>query len=1097
MPEGESSAGQRAAQRLEAYYLASSDSKPVEDLIQRDDADCDELLELLALHELVEGGLDQIAKRGGAEILEKIESGQRIGPYRLLRQIGSGGMGVLYLAQDEVLGRLVAVKLLSRRGEEVEGRFLREAEILASLSHPNIVEVYARGDADGVPYIAMRYVSGQDPLTALREESSASFANEGSKIRRLELRVARTVAWTIDIARALHHAHERGIIHRDVKPSNILIDEDHPYVLDFGLAKEEGHLGLTQSGALVGTIAYMSPEQVRGDAEAMDRRTDIYSLGVSLYQLLSDRLPFEGRSTQAVARQVLQRDPPSLRRFEINADLDAIVSKAIEKESEQRYATARELAEDLERYASGRPVLARRLGRVRRSWRYLVRRKVASLAALILMIGLAYALLAGLNAAADREAVAQSRLAEARVAARRGDYKAAVYRLETLLDERPDFKEARQALIAYRPFDAHEDLMRQSIIRRGGEDDTSVVTTGRRAADLIRIASQAPAETGLADRVRAMKIMALRREHRFEEALALVDEWSREAQGVRQRSLALRAYLRAKRDRSALLPLEIETIANTPSRDIEDHFVVALSAGQISGGHALGLRAADAYLDQRPDDYWGHFLRAGLLSKMGRLREAREVYTGMIAAMTERNPRREGGRVDEKLGAAYYQRGLMNAHLQRFGAALLDLERAEGAVRSWELAYSKAHALRGLSRYEEALEAYRQSLSAIAADIQILEKEEGVARETMSADADSIHSLLESLKDKEVGVKRGLGLGLVERGKYQEAQAVYRSIAQRKGRLEAAETALAALEIARGEAAAVKGESAEALGRFQRTQIDLADLADEYPENLEIGLLRAKVSFAIGEITLRKLVRQAGGLSGQMPDLNSEQAADPVAEAFRQIEILLQSNPDRVDARYLRAELTVRYLLSLDRLLFDRRPRNDDLSQRVWDEFIEDRRRLVKQAADDLGYVREIGRGEVAQFQSLDTLDLLRGLVRYWNTELATAVAILSPLANSPARIGLGLRREALLYLGRSFEDLERHREARESYERALKLSPKNGWALVLASRAAAREGEVDRVAQFLAALEALHENSSFAKKELNSDAYRGLRNDRRLASFR
>ena len=258
-------------------------------------------------------------------------------------------MGEVYEAYDPHLKRSVAVKLLGQKAPEDTRRFVREAQAQAAQSHPDICPVYEAGETAGRPYIVMKLVDGS-PL----DEATAGWSLES------KLKIMRR------IAEAIHSAHRTGLVHRDLKPGNILVEqtadgEAKPYILDFGLVYSPAETSLDADGEILGTPAYMAPEQVRGDRHALDRRTDVYALGATLYHLLAGAPPFPGRAatTRATLRAIVAAEPPPLRPLGVPADVDAVVMKCLEKEPDRRYTSARALAEDLGRYLDDVPVAAR------------------------------------------------------------------------------------------------------------------------------------------------------------------------------------------------------------------------------------------------------------------------------------------------------------------------------------------------------------------------------------------------------------------------------------------------------------------------------------------------------------------------------------------------------------------------------------------------------------------------------------------------------------------------------------------------------------------------------------------------------------------
>ncbi len=308
---------------------------------------------------------------------------KKIGHFELLERVGIGQFGSVWKARDEKLDRTVAIKI-PRRGPLDDRQtefFLRDARAAAQLKHPNIVSVHEVGKLDGTIYIASDFVRG-------------ATLKEWMDVKRLTPRESAKLC--ITIAEALHHAHEAVVIHRDLKPGNIMMDEEEqPHIVDFGLAKRDaGEITMTVEGQILGTPAYMPPEQVRGEAHGVDRRADVYSMGVILYELLTGELPFRG-DKQMLIVQILNEDPPPPRKLNAHLprDLETICLRCMEKDPVKRYASADELRAELVCFLAGKPIQSRPITAFDRVWRWSKRNPMLATssfitASLLLLVGI-------------------------------------------------------------------------------------------------------------------------------------------------------------------------------------------------------------------------------------------------------------------------------------------------------------------------------------------------------------------------------------------------------------------------------------------------------------------------------------------------------------------------------------------------------------------------------------------------------------------------------------------------------------------------------------------------------------------------------------
>lgn len=372
--------------RLLESYLESLESglPPTVDSLTRN---CPELREALSacvdglesLHQLA-GGVNP-PKNPNVEQAPDHDSEQRLGEFVLHEEIGRGGMGVVYLATQDSLNRTVAVKILpmaSVLDPRQITRFQHEAEATASLQHPNIVPVFAIGCQRGIHFYAMQYIRGQSLCQWIDAQPIESELPP-------DWETATSLA--ADVADGLHAAHEFGVIHRDVKPSNLLLDNaGKVWITDFGLARIQSDQAVTQTGDIVGTTRYMSPEQARGESAIVDGRSDVYSLAATLYEMLTLHPAHEGDDVPSILRAIDENKIDPLRRYrkDLPRDLETVVAKAMSGQRDNRYETAEQFADDLRRVIAGEPTVARPPTMIDRTVRFAARHRQAMMAASLL-----------------------------------------------------------------------------------------------------------------------------------------------------------------------------------------------------------------------------------------------------------------------------------------------------------------------------------------------------------------------------------------------------------------------------------------------------------------------------------------------------------------------------------------------------------------------------------------------------------------------------------------------------------------------------------------------------------------------------------------
>ncbi len=330
-------------------------------------------------------GLTGLGEAGAFPVLPALEvvPPPRFGEYELLEEIAHGGMGVVYRARQVKLDRIVAIKMIllgQRASAELQQRFQREAQAAAHLHHPGIVAIHEVGEVEGQPFFSMDFIEGKNLAQILEGKPLAA---------------RQAATYTKSIAEAVHFAHQQGVIHRDLKPSNVLVDfaENRVHLTDFGLARRlEQDSDLTLTGQVLGSPNHMAPELATGQHQRVGPRSDLYSLGAILYELLTGRPPFLAESVQETLLKIRDAEPvaPRVLNNRVPRDLETICLKCLQKEPDQRYATARELAEELDRFLRGEPIRARPISLVARTGRWCKRRpQIAGLSLALLVLGLA------------------------------------------------------------------------------------------------------------------------------------------------------------------------------------------------------------------------------------------------------------------------------------------------------------------------------------------------------------------------------------------------------------------------------------------------------------------------------------------------------------------------------------------------------------------------------------------------------------------------------------------------------------------------------------------------------------------------------------
>jgi tetratricopeptide (TPR) repeat protein/predicted Ser/Thr protein kinase len=765
-----------------------------------------------------------LSSRSGVSFAESPSAAlPQIPGYKVEAVLGSGGMGVVFKARHRALDRTVAIKMLlagSFAGPQELARFRREAEALAGLRHPNIVQVYDAGDIEGRPYFAMEFVEG------------GSLAQQLSAAPQHPRWAAELVA---TLTAAVQFAHRCGIVHRDLKPANILVSADGtPKITDFGVALSvAGGTRFTISGARVGTPSYMAPEQALGKASAMGPAVDIYALGAVLYELLTGRPPFVGETALDTERQVIATDPipPSRLNAKVAPDLETICLKCLHKSPDRRYATAEELADDLHRFLEGRPVVARPVSPIERAARWAARRP--ALATLLVAVTLSLGAAVGLGVWLQHQAGLRRVEQTARAARAREAIETA---LKTAYDSArgEHWEQARSVLATANNHipEADSDLLRRRLDQAATDVQFATELEKARVSfaveptatyfvmttsytDQLKAYAQAfqDARFDIADDGAAVA-ERIRAEPLADQIVAALDEWAFAAFQSKQEPLQKRLLRIAQlsdpdpswRDRfrdpgvwadtRALLALA-EQASRSQRPPGAQHLAILGALLRKLGRQGEEKELLLEALSRRPEEYWLNFEMAQALARDSHYVEAAE-YWRVANALRPGN-----WRIVNQFGAALCMTG-------HFDEGIPELRRAVGLEP--KEAILRANLMRALmksGRPEAARDEFQIASQAYPND-PLIYHAFGAALFNENRIEESLPLLRKAVKldPNELWLKGNFGLTLASLGRWDEAIPVLQeTIRHRAGYI--------SMHLALGQGLAAVGRYGEAIAEFQ------------------------------------------------------------------------------------------------------------------------------------------------------------------------------------------------------------------------------------------------------------------------------------------